>query len=256
MTIKKNRFLKNTHTFLCSIGLNLKKFFNIIFIFKYVKDLIIFYSKGGKVDMLNPIIGEHKDESGSFDKQYFYQDLIVAQEIYKHNPSKHVDIGSRIDGFVSNVASYRKIEIFDIRPNFIDVPNINVSKIDLTSISKELHDYSESISCLHSIEHLGLGRYGDNLDPDGYIKGIENLKNMLKEGGCLYLSIPIASKTKINFNSERIFNPFEILEINKDLELIKFHLIDDDNKIFLNYDIQNLKNKVINYSCGIFIFKK
>ena len=111
MTIKKNRFLKNTHTFLCSIGLNLKKFFNIIFIFKYVKDLIIFYSKGGKVDMLNPIIGEHKDESGSFDKQYFYQDLIVEQVIYKHNPSKHVDIGSRIDGFVSNVASYREIEI-------------------------------------------------------------------------------------------------------------------------------------------------
>ena len=107
MTIKKNRFLKNTHLFLCSIGLNLKKFFNIIFIFKLLKDFRIFYSKGGKVDMLNPIIGEHKDESGSFINNILSRS-IVAQEIYKHNPPKHVDIGSRIDGFVSNVASYRE----------------------------------------------------------------------------------------------------------------------------------------------------
>ena len=58
----------------------------------------------------------------------------------------------------------------------------------------------------------------------------------------------------LSFDS--IFMKIWILNINEKLEYVKFHFIDDEGKIFLNYDIQNLKNKVFNYSCGIFIFRK
>jgi hypothetical protein len=35
--------------------------------------------------------------------------------IHKLNPVRHIDIGSRIDGFVANVAAFRKIEVLDVR---------------------------------------------------------------------------------------------------------------------------------------------
>lgn len=254
--MKKNKYLKIIHTFLCSIGLNILKFRYIFFLPKYLIDLYIYKKKGGEIDVLFPIISDHNQEAGNFDKQYFSQDLIVAQEIFSNNPIKHIDIGSRIDGFVSNVASFRKIEVFDIRPCNFEAPNIKFNQIDFTELTKEYYEYTDSISCLHSIEHFGLGRYGDKIDPNAHIHGLKNLENMLQSGGYLYLSTPISNETKIYFNSERVFDPFEILEITKNLELIKFNFIDEHGRIFLNYDVQNLKNKIINYSCGIFIFKK
>ena len=252
----KIKYLKIIHTFLCSIGFNLLKFKNILYLYKYFGDLYKYKKKGGKIDYLFPIISDHKQQAGSFDKQYFYQDIIVAQEIFHKRPEKHVDIGSRLDGFVSNVASFREIEVFDIRPLNIDIKNIKFKKIDLMDMEENLQNYSDSVSYLHTIEHFGLGRYGDKIDPDAYLTGIYNLQKILKKDGYLYLSMPISSITKIYFNSERVFDPFEILNIDEKLEYVKFHFIDDEGEIFLNYDIQNLKNKVFNYSCGIFIFRK
>ena len=128
--MKSNRYLKIIHTFFCSIGLNFLKLKNIFYLPKYFKDIFQYKKKGGKVDFIFPIISDHNQEAGKFDKQYFYQDLIVAQEIFNKNPEKHVDVGSRIDGFVSNVASFREIEVFDIRPL-----NINIKKHEKESFN-------------------------------------------------------------------------------------------------------------------------
>ena len=61
-----------------------------------------------------PVFMDKKAEAGKL-RDYFIQDLYMAQNIFKDNPKKHVDIGSRIDGFVANVASFREIELLDIR---------------------------------------------------------------------------------------------------------------------------------------------
>jgi SAM-dependent methyltransferase len=131
---------------------------------------------------------------------YFHQDLLIAREIYKNNPVKHIDIGSRIDGFVAHVAVFREIEIFDIRLQENNVKNIIYRQADLMRIQDEMIEYCDSVSSLHAIEHFGISRYGDPIDAKGHIKAIGNIFKILKPGGKFYFSVPIG-KQRIEFNA-------------------------------------------------------
>lgn len=245
---------KIIHSFLCQCGINLLKFKNVKYIIKYFRDYLKF-SKLSKINQIFPILGEHKEKSSAVIKHYFNQDLLVATYIYKNNPKKHVDVGSRIDGFVAHVATFRKIEVFDIRDNNFQFKNIRFKRKDISKIDKGLINYCDSLSCLHTLEHFGLGRYGDQLDPSGHIKGFNNLIKILKTNGILYISFPISNKNMTYFNSERSFNPKEILKWSNKLKLIKFDYIDDDEKIFLDVNLDKFF-KNIKYGCGIYTFRK
>jgi len=87
---------------------------------------------------------------------------LVARKIFHNNPKKHIDIGSRQDGFVAHVASFREIKLLDIRPQSSVVKNISFKQAYLTQSSFQLINCSDSISSLHAIEHFGLGRYNDS----------------------------------------------------------------------------------------------
>ena len=242
------------HSVLCQLGINILKIQNIRFIFRFIQNCLKFSAKG-KIDSIFPVLGEHVGASGNLTKHYFYQDLLVASYIFKQNPKKHVDIGSRIDGFVAQVASYRKIEVFDIRKNKINFKNILFKKKDINKLDKNLINYCDSLSCLHTIEHFGLGRYGDKIDPEGHIKGFLNILKLLKTNGIFYVSLPISNHNRVCFDSERLFHPKEILKWSKDLDLIKFDFIDDNENIFLDANLNKFKKK-IDYGCAIYQFKK
>ena len=62
----------------------------------------------------------------------------------------------------------------------------------------------DSLSCLHTIEHVGLGRYGDPIDPEGWVVAVRELARILAPGGRLYLGTPIG-RERVCFNSERVF---------------------------------------------------
>jgi len=255
-----NRSLKNKIRnflfFLSQFGINIIKFRNLFYILSFFKDLFKFKKLGGKFDIIFPILGEHKLNSGNLTPHYFYQDLIVANYIFKNNPAKHVDIGSRVDGFVSNVASFREVEVFDIRKNDIKFKNIKFNKIDILEIDKTYFNYTDSLSCLHVIEHFGLGRYGDKIDPQAHIIAFRKILQILKSRGILYISFPVCTKGKTFFNMERRFDPNEIFEWSKDFELIKFDLIDDQEQIFLNYDLKKINDNKIENGCGIYTLIK
>ena len=106
------------------------------------------------------ILGEKTTESGIKGGHYFHQDLLVARRIFANQPVKHIDIGSRTDGFVAHVASFREIEVFDIRSFSNTIANIKFVQADLMKLNPDLINYTDSISSLHAIEHFGLGRYG------------------------------------------------------------------------------------------------
>lgn len=251
------KILKLIHVFFVSFGLNLLKFKNIFYFPKYIKDLLIFIFKGGSISFPSPVLGEHSSHSGNFDKQYFYQDLIVANYIYKKNPTRHIDIGSRVDGFVSNVASFRKIEVFDIRKNHFSHENITFSQFDFMKSNISMEEITDSLSCLHTIEHFGLGRYGDPINPNGHIIGFKNILMLLKKKGFFYFSIPISKLDRVYFNSERTFEPLGVLKWSDDLQLVRFDLIDENGKIFYNCDINNKKTFLeLTYGCGIYTFRK
>lgn len=196
-----------------------------------------------------PMFEDRFDESGAASGHYFHQDLLVARHIFENKPIKHVDIGSRTDGFVAHVAVFREIEVFDIREQKSNVKNIVFKQADLMQLPENMHDYCDSISALHSIEHFGLGRYGDPIDYFGHEKAIENITKILRIGGKFYFSVPIGSQ-RINFNAHRVFSIQYLLELFAvNFELKSFSYVDDNGN--LNENIE-FTEELIQTNCGCF----
>jgi hypothetical protein len=117
---------------------------------------------------------------------------------------------------------------------------------------------TDSISCLHAIEHFGLGRYGDPIDPNGHKKGFNNILRMLKLGGTLYISFPIANRNEVHFNAHRVFHPKDVFtwaENPWSIKLRRFDYVDDAGALRRDIDIENDRVEVV-YGCGIYTFEK
>ena len=199
-------------------------------------------------------------DGGTASGHYFHQDLLVARRIFEMRPERHVDVGSRIDGFVAHVAVFRPIEVIDIRPlGSASVPNITFRQANLMSMPDELVDCCDSLSCLHALEHFGLGRYGDPLDIDGHVKGLRNLTRMLRSRGLLYLSVPVG-RERIEFNAHRVFSPQTILALtSSDFVGERFSYVDDAGR--LHEDVGSASEmmqgvSMLQYGCGIFELRK
>ena len=256
MTFKLKLYFITIHRLLLNFGINIKLLKNFIFLPKYLFDFYK-YKKKGKIDYFYPILGDNKEKAADLDSHYFQQDLLVAKYIFKKKPKKHVDIGSRIDGFVAHLGSFREIEIFDIRKIKIKFNTIIFKKLDITNVKKKYFDYTDSLSCLHTIEHLGLGRYGDKIDVNGHINGFNNLIKILKKRGRLYVSLPIAEFSRTYFNAHRTFNPLDILYWSKtNIVLERFDYINDKGELRINKDLRKVNFKNLIHGLGIYTFVK
>lgn len=207
-----------------------------------------------------PCLHDRYQQGGSADNEYFVQDFWVAREIFLASPKKHVDIGSRVDGFVAHVASYREIEVFDVRPLRSDLPGIIFKQANLMSLDAGLLSggYCDSLSCLHAIEHFGLGRYGDPIDPLGYKKGIANMASLLSPGGVFYLSTPIG-RERVEFNANWVFDPNTIISVasNNALFLNDLYVISGGRIEKREVCAENLNALGReSYNLGLFIFRK
>ena len=209
---------------------------------------------------LYPILDDAKKESGIGDKIYFFQDLYVAQEIFKVQPVRHVDIGSRVDGLIAHVASFREIEMFDIRPLSSSIRNVKFTKCDLMeTLSPDLIECTDSLSCLHAIEHFGLGRYGDPIDVNGHLKGFSNLAKMVKTGGTFYFSVPLGP-LRVEFNAHRVFSMEYLLKmVQGEFEIKKFAYVSEKGELYVDalWDGEDAKrNFDCKYGCAIFTLVK
>jgi len=207
-----------------------------------------------------PCIADRHDNSGTASGHYFHQDLLVANKIFINKPGKHVDIGSRIDGLVAHVASFREIEVFDIRDMNEQIQNIHFKHLDIMDGNAVSHDYCDSISCLHALEHFGLGRYGDRVDYNGHLLGWENIYKMLKKGGKCYFSVPIG-KQRIEFNAHRVFSVEYLVNvmIGSRYKIDSFSYVDDNGDLVRDalLDERSVKSSFsLNYGCGIFELSK
>ena len=180
----------------------------------YLRDWASFRKDfAGKMKFM-PCLHDRYEEGGATKSEYFWQDLLVARAIYAAKPVKHVDIGSRVDGFVAHVASFREIEVFDVRSISTAVPGVMFRQADLMNPASlpttAGRGYCDSLSCLHAIEHFGLGRYGDPVNPQGYQHGIANMAQLLQSDGTFYLSTPIGYE-RVEFNANWVFDPRSIV---------------------------------------------
>lgn len=185
-----------------------------------------------------PMLTEWNEESGSVGA-YFLQDQLVARWIHEAKPQRHVDVGSRLDGFIGSLSVFRDVDVIDIRPQMANLTNIRFHQLD---IMRELPPHwlacTDSLSCLHTIEHFGLGRYDDEIDAHGHLKGLAHLKQMVKTGGILYLSTPIGPQ-RVVFNAHRVTSISTMLGWFSDgWSIQKFAVIDDKNTLHENVDPQ------------------
>jgi SAM-dependent methyltransferase len=261
------KLLRRIYSLLVMIGIDPRKsIYSIRGLPSYFRDLNTLKNQSKSTEKLFPFgkpypcLEDRYRESGSAKGYYFHQDLHVARRIHINNPTIHVDVGSRVDGFVAHVASFRSVDVFDIRPLSTNIPNMRFKQADLMApINEKLVSYCDSLSCLHAIEHFGLGRYGDPVNYDGHIVGLNNLNKILKRGGKFYFSVPIGPQ-RIEFNAHRVFSVDYLLKhfANK-YQLDQFSFVDDSGDFHDNVPITDLtaqNNFGCLYGCGIFEMTK
>ena len=207
-----------------------------------------------------PVLSEDSEESGVAGGHYFHQDLHVARRVFEANPRRHLDVGSRVDGFVSHVAVFREIEVADIRRLSTTASNIRFVHCDLMDPrSVALLGQADSVSCLHVLEHFGLGRYGDAVSAEGHLRGLENLCALVAPGGRLYLSVPIGPQ-RIEFNAHRVFAAKTIPALMPaGFRLEQFSFVDDAGDIHAHVEFSApdvARNFGCTFGCGIYEFSR
>ncbi|SCY87045.1 DUF268 domain-containing protein [Desulfoluna spongiiphila] len=256
----KRKFLKAYFFLATQVGIDLR--LTLLFcrgLPKYVLNFVRFRSEyTGPLEVV-PCLHDWYEEGGGTKNEYFWQDLLVAKKIFDANPIRHVDIGSRVDGFVAHVASFRKLEVFDVRPITTQIPGITFRQVDFMMPVEGVTGYCDSLSCLHALEHFGLGRYGDPINPKGFELGLENMAGLLQVEGIFYLSLPIGQE-RVEFNANRVFDPRVIisLALQNSLKLIGLSVIRGGDQVDeVSFDEVCLADLACQrYALGIFTFVK
>jgi SAM-dependent methyltransferase len=229
---------------------------------RFLKDFIAFRAsakaKGTKVPALadiRPILSEATSETG-FDTHYVYHTAWAARVLARTRPVHHIDIGSSLY-FCAIASAFVKLTHYDYRPPRIDLPGLGVGAADLLDLSFETGSIA-SLSCMHVIEHVGLGRYGDRLDPAGDARAASELSRVLAPGGRLLFATPVG-RPAIHFNAHRIYSHEAVLALFPGLELEEFALITDKRDeagptLLLDADPARVSRQ--RYGCGCYVFVK
>lgn len=189
--------------------------------------------------------------SSPFDRHYFYQDAWAARRLAEAPPARHVDVGSRVDlvGFLTAICPVTFVDIRPLEADLDDLECVAGSLLDLPFASQSLG----SVSCLHVIEHIGLGRYGDPLDPAGSTTALLELQRVVAPGGQLLVSCPVGAP-RTCWNAHRIHAPGAIPSLLDALELIEFAGVDDDGVFLRHRRPADLAGQ--RYACGMYHFRR
>lgn len=224
-----------------------------------IKSLVSFLARDSKkrfplpLSALMPVLFEDIPYT-RFDTHYVYHTAWAARKVKEIGGESHVDISSSLY-FSSIVSAFVPVSFYDYRPAHLNLSNLTSKKGDLQKLpfeSNSLH----SVSCMHTVEHIGLGRYGDPIDPDGDLIAAKELSRVVREGGSLLFVVPIG-KPRIQFNAHRVYSYRMVLEMFEGLDLKEFSLIPDDalaTGMIYNATEKQADNQI--YGCGCFWFTK
>jgi hypothetical protein len=186
-----------------------------------------------------------------FDPHYFFANGWAMRRILDVMPRQHVDVASQII-FPNLLAGAIPVVFVDYRPleaRLTGLQCIGGSLLCLPFADKSV----ASLSCLHVIEHIGLGRYGDPLDPQGTNKAARELSRILAPGGGLFLAVPIG-RPRLCFNAHRIHSAEQIREMFSELTLVEFSGVHDDGRYVERVGLGEFSES--NYACGFFWFRR
>jgi SAM-dependent methyltransferase len=199
-----------------------------------------------------PFLNDNTSETG-FDAHYVLHTSWAARILAKTRPKVHVSFGDSLY-FVGIASGFTSITFCDIRKSGLPFRDIKEDSADLTSLPASWTGTLESISCMHVLEHIGLGRYGDTLDASGDRKAAAELARVLAPGGQLLMVVPMEDPPRVCFNAHRLYSYSQVMDLFPDLSLLEFTLITNEGQFFENADPGLLKGH--KYSCGCFRYTK
>lgn len=185
--------------------------------------------------------------SSPYDAHYLHQDTWAAQRVAEAAPERHVDVGSRVD-YVCFLTAITKVTFVDIRPLTAEVEGLESIAGSVLEMPYEDRSLA-SVSCLHVAEHIGLGRYGDPLDPLGSRKAAAELQRIVAPGGQLLFSLPVG-RPRVCFNAHRIHDPAQVRAFFDELDLVEFAGVDDAGTFRRHRELGELAGQ--SYACGMF----
>lgn len=195
-------------------------------------------------------------ESTGFDRHYTFHTAWAARVLANTKPAVHYDVGSAIY-FSTIVSAFIPVRFYDVRPARLTLSNLVSAQANLTQLPFDSNSIA-SLSCMHVMEHVGLGRYGDALDPQGDVKAIEELKRVVRPGGDLLFVVPLGGKARIQFNAHRIYTADLVKSsFQSHFDLQEWTLIPEDpadGDLIVNPPTALVDRQF--YGCGCFWFKK
>jgi SAM-dependent methyltransferase len=189
----------------------------------------------------------------SFDPHYVLHTSWAARVLAKTIPKAHMSFGDSLY-FVGIASAFTSMTFCDLRKSELPFPDIQQHTADLTRLPSSWSDTLQSVSCMHVLEHIGLGRYGDALDASGDRKAAAELTRILAPGGQLLLVVPMEDPPRVCFNAHRIYSYSQVMELFPTLRLLEFTLITNEGQYFENADPKLLEEH--KYLCGCFRFTK
>ncbi len=186
-----------------------------------------------------------------FDPHYTYHPAWAARIVAKIAPAVHIDIASSLH-FCTIVSAFVPVEYYEFRPAELTLSGLKTNRADLVALPFPSGSVA-SLSCMHVVEHVGLGRYGDPIDPQGDLKSIAELRRVLKKGGSLLFVVPVG-RPVIRFNAHRIYSFEQVVSYFPDLHVEQFALVDDSGKFTIGADPTAVRDQ--HYGCGCWWFRK
>jgi hypothetical protein len=183
-----------------------------------------------------------------------YHTAWAARKVKEIGAQVHVDISSSLY-FSSIVSAFSPVEFYDYRPAKLNLSGLTSSTANLTRLHFDDNSI-QSLSCMHTVEHIGLGRYGDPIQPEGDLVAAHELERTLAHGGSLIFVVPVG-EPKIQFNAHRIYSYEMVVAMFPKLTLKEFSLI-PDNAIDkgMVYNATQSQSDKQEYGCGCFLFTK
>ncbi|WP_236025855.1 DUF268 domain-containing protein [Geomonas azotofigens] len=196
-----------------------------------------------------------KTANTGFDRHYVYHTAWGARKVAQIRPQSHVDVSSSLH-FCTLVSAFVPVRFYDYRPVDLRLSDLSCDAADLLRLPFDDESIA-SLSCMHVVEHVGLGRYGDPLDPEGDLKAVAELKRVLAPCGSLLFVVPVGGRPCCMFNAHRIYSYSQVLELFHGLDLVEFSLVPDDPAAGgLVVDAGKALADAQTYGCGCFWFKK
>lgn len=223
---------------------------------QYAADLQTYLTLGGAESLnvrdLTPRLHDRTTQGAAL-RVPFFQSAWMIEHMQHHQPEEHVDVGSDINLLAAMAALLENVTFIDLRPLELRTPGLFFRQGSILEMPYADQSIA-SLSCLHVIEHIGLGRYGDPLDPDGSLKAARELSRVLAPGGLLYISTPVG-QPRTCFNAHRIFSIEQVCAMFAPLKLVDLAGISDNDFELQHWPAYEHLNQS-ERGLGLFVFTK